>query len=150
MAAQVYEATSIFEFRKPAIVENLLPELPGQLLSLCEKFRGSPDERVQYAKAIAESDIGSKPKYQSPSGLTPSSRAEYNNPIIPLTRSQVIYLLGEPTLKSGRNYLWYCGRDSSIDRPGEWVGVISIVFDHDAKVNILRYLQQEKRKWRKD
>lgn len=149
-ASQVYEATNIFGFRKPAIVVSLLPELPEQLLSLCEKFRRNPDIRVRFAKAIAESDIASKPKYQLPSGIIPSSKAEHKKPIVRLTRSQVIELLGEPTLKSGRNYLWYCGRDSSIDQPGKWVGVLSLVFDSDANVSVLRYLLQDEWKWRKD
>lgn len=146
MAARIYAATDIIEFRKPAIVDNLLPELPEQLLLQCQQFRGNLDKRVEIAKSIAESDLGSQLDRSRPW----SSVHIYEKPKIILSRSQALSLLGEPTLKSGRNYFWYCGKDSSIDRPGEWVGVISIVFDRDAKANTLRYLQQEKRKWRED
>lgn len=149
-AAEVYEATSIFEFRNPVVVENLLPELPEQLILQCEQFRRNRDRRTEYARAIAESDIASKPKYQLSSGLTPSSRAEYEKPIVPLTRSQVIKLLGEPTLKSGRIYLWYCGKDRNYDLPGDWAGVLSVTFDYDCYVNVFRYQTQEEWKWRKD
>jgi hypothetical protein len=139
---KIYESTSISKFRKPADVANSLPELPEGLLSLCEQFRNNPNMRTQFANDIAESDLGS-----CQTQPIMSSCRIFARPEIPLSRSQAIRLYGEPTLKSGRNYLWYCGEDSNTDRPGEWVGVLSIVFDGDTDVMELRYIQQEKWKW---
>ncbi|UCE65070.1 MAG: hypothetical protein JSU85_09315 [Candidatus Zixiibacteriota bacterium] len=145
MAAQVYEETSIFEFRKSVAADSMLPDLPEELLLKCDKFRRNPDRRAEFAKAIAKSDLGSQLDQSRPF----SSVHIYEKPKVILSRSQALSLLGEPTLKSGRNYLWYCGRDSSIDQPAEWVGVLSLIFDSDANVNELRYLLQEEWKWRK-
>lgn len=67
-ANRAYEKTSIREFREKKTKEKAkLPALSGKIISLCESFKSNPVNRAEFAKAIFESEIGSRFDESKPS-----------------------------------------------------------------------------------
>lgn len=143
-AEQVYEKTSISKFRNiPIKVPSVIPDIPEALRKMCDEFRKKENNRVELARNIYQSDLGSHLDESKPW----SSIAIYLPPKILLSRSQVLYLLGNPTLKIGRTYHWFCGRDETDS--SEDVGVLIGVFDHDENLITLIYNTNKMLKWKK-
>ncbi len=137
----VYKKTSIREFRESKFREaSSLPILPEEILAICERFKANPQSRAGFAKKIYESDMGSRLDISEPS----SSIMKYLPPKIILSRKEIASLLGEPTLKCGRSYKWFCGPDK--DNP-EHVGILLIAFDKYEKATRVLYNPHDKIYW---
>ena len=133
----VYEHTRIRDFREAKIVRPAAaPRIQQDLLAVCEEFRNGRDARHSQAKRIWESELGSRRDESHPF----SSIITWLPPVVRLSRSETVALLGDPTLKTGHTYKWYCGKydNSSIDL----VGVLSVTFDADESVATLLYTDE--------
>lgn len=95
------------------------------------------------AKAIYQSELGSRPD-ESKSW---SSVRIYLPPKILISRFQVLHLFGNPTLKVGRRYHWFCGRDETSSL--EDVAILTGTFDHDENLIRLIYNTAKMLKWKK-
>ena len=141
---EVYKKTSIREFREAKLMEpapyQILPEMPA-IETLCELFRTNPQNRAEFAKKIYESDMGSRRDISEPF----SSMMKYLPPKIILSREETASLLGEPTLKCGWTYKWFCGPDKN--NP-EHVGILSITFDQLAETSLVLYDKNNRVKWK--
>ncbi len=146
LAKNAYTKTSMSLFRKDssAKVNIDLSELPEEIISLCKQFRVDPENRSVTAEKIYMSDISSRIE------LTRlSSVHQIIPPKIILSRDQIISLLGQPTIKSGRTYSWLCGQPVERGRSDRDVFVLSVTFDNDQKVQKMVYGQYKKEKWTK-
>jgi beta-lactamase regulating signal transducer with metallopeptidase domain len=141
---EVYKKTSIHEFREAKLTEpapyQILPEMPA-IEMLCELFRTNPQNRAEVAKKIYESDMGSRRDLSEPL----SSIMKYLPPKTIFSREEIASLLGEPTLKCGWTYKWYCGPDKN--NP-EHVGILSITFDQLAETSLVLYDKNDRVKWK--
>lgn len=144
-AARAYEKTAIRGFREVQFTERpRLPSLPGSIVAFCEQFRARSENRVEFAKKIHESELGSRRDDSAPY----LSYLRYLPPRIGLSREQVLFLLGKPTLKLGWTYFWFCGEDKSISRPGKYAGILSVTFDESENVTLLLYRADRMVKWK--
>jgi len=123
-----------------------LPALPDDLAALCETFRADPETRSDTGRGIFESDLGSR---FAESEFDTSSVRRLLPPRIQLTRSQVIALLGEPTIRAGWIYSWLCGQSTERGWVGRDVYVLAITFNEDDVVTCCTYNQQKKSHWTK-
>jgi beta-lactamase regulating signal transducer with metallopeptidase domain len=141
---ELYKKTSIREFREAKLTEpapyQILPEMPA-IEMLCELFRTNPQNRAEVAKKIYESDMGSRRDLSEPL----SSIMKYLPPKIILSREEIASLLGEPTLKCGWTYKWFCDPDKN--NP-EHVGILSITFDQLAETSLVLYDKNDRVKWK--
>ena len=144
-ATRVYEKTAIRRFREVRLTERpAIPSVPGSILALCEQFRADSANRVEVAKRIYESELGSR-RDESARRL---SYVRYLPPKIRLSREQVLFLLGEPTLRFGWTYSWFCGEDKSIPGPHEYAGILSVTFDKSESVTLMLYHAHQMAKWK--
>jgi len=145
-ANRAYSKTVIHKFRQgwQAVQEVELPLLPEETLSLCKQFKTDPESRAEIGKKIFESDLGSRHADSRPY----SSEISYLPPKVPLSREQILSLLGSPNLKSGWTYFWLCGQIGKGTGAKE-VDVLSATFDkRETAVRVL-YQRQKKPKWTK-
>lgn len=143
-AKQVYEKTLICKFRNAEIGKLYTPaDIPDELKRICNEFKKKGDDRVELAKAIFQSDLGSRPDESNKF----SSVRIYLPPKVLLSRSQVLHLFGEPTLKLGRTYYWFCGEDDSASP--EYTGILTATFDRDENLIRLIYGLDKMIKWKK-
>ena len=137
-ANKIYEKTTFYRLLNEEIDPNVtLPELPDLLIESCLNFKTNPTQRDQYAKEIYESNLGSR-------DITPmvSSVRQWATPNISLTKSQVIQLLGEPSIKRVWGYDYFCGEvylpEKYPNKPNRYC-VLSMSFDEDSKTTRLNY-----------
>jgi hypothetical protein len=143
-AKGTYAETSICKFRERKLAGRIsLPGIPEEILSACEEFRWGLTDRAEFGKKIYESDMGSRRDLSQ----LESSWIKYSPPATTLSRRHILYLLGPPTLKLGRTYNWFCGKDKNAEDPKKDVGVLSVTFDEDEKATCLLYQLQERIKW---
>jgi len=143
-ASRAYNGTAIRVFREAAGHEQAVPpDLAANVASLCERFRADPRNRAAVAKAICASDLGSLPDDRD---MFRSDRT-YLPPRTRVTRAQAMALLGEPTLRCGRTYLWSCGPGAGSSEPGDSVGLLCAVFDGAGLAAVVRYEVDEARRW---
>ncbi len=143
-AKQIYEKTSIYKFRNAEIGKSYTPpDISDELKNICNKFKDREGDRAKLAKAIYQSDLGSRPD-ESKMG---SSVIEYLPPKALLSRSQVLQLIGEPTLKLGRTYYWFCGVDDT--GSPEYTGILKTTFDRNENLVRLMYGLDKMIKWKK-
>jgi len=141
-AAKVYAKTPIREFRESKLKRAAsLPELPKEMLAIYTQFKANPNNRNGFAKSIYESDMGSRRDLSEPL----SSIMKYLPPKIILSREEIASLLGEPTLKCGWTYKWFCGPDKN--NP-EHVRILSITFDQLAETSLVLYDKNDRVKWK--
>jgi len=141
-ANNAYSKTMIYKFRRgwQPVQEVILPALPDELLSLCDRFRTVYENRAEIGKKIFESDLGSRRDDSEPW----SSSISYLPPKISLSRTQMVFLLGSPTLISGWTYSWFCGQ---VGRAEKQVGVLSATFDRNGMSTRVVFTLQERSKW---
>jgi hypothetical protein len=145
-AKSAYSKTSICQSRKARVQEDVeLPALPEKMFALCQDFKNKPENRAETGKRIFESDLGSRVDDSKPF----SSEILFLPPKICLSRSQMLLLLGEPTIRSGWVYSWLCGQGAERGWVGRDVYVLSATFNEDENVVRLLYQQQKKSKWTK-
>lgn len=133
-AKQIYANTSIRRFREAKDQGTvLLPDISEQLKKACEQFRGKQTNRSNLARIIIASDLGSRVDYSS----LWSSSISYLPPKIKLSRQQALLLFGEPTIKLGYIYHWFCGSDS--EKTTDHVGILVATFDKSEKTRLLVY-----------
>lgn len=142
LAAQariVYATTHLREFRD-AIEKSVSysDAIPNAVLSACKRFRSSPKDRCESAREIWESDIGSRRDESRPE----SSRTVFLPPRVPLSRPEVLDLLGEPDIKVGYCYKWYCGEDTAGN-----AGVLSVGFMPNGTMATLVYGGERPEHW---
>jgi len=148
-ARQVYNASSIRAFREPRREGSVsMPDVPEPIVALCKQFRTARTRtarkrRAGVAREIYDSDLGSRIDTSKPE----SSLGMYQKPKIVLYRDQIESLLGEPTLKCGWDYHWFCGEDKGSEGADNLVGVLSARFDESQKCIRLVYELDESRKW---
>ena len=144
-ANAAYAKTVIRRFRQRNINERAkLPPLPSDIISLCEEFRHNPPKRAKIGKQLYESDLSSRLDESKPF----SSTISYLPPKIPLTRSQIVTLLGKPNLKSGWTYSWLIGQIGK-GFGAKKVNVLSATFDKNEIAILVVYWQGEKSEWTK-
>jgi hypothetical protein len=137
-AKMIYAKTPLREFRDALEKTESDPEgIPDAVLVACKSFRGRPEDRCESARAIWESDLGSR--RDSPSV---SSIGRFLPPKVSLPRSILLGLLGEPDIKVGYCYRWYCGEDTA----GQ-AGVLSTVFMPNGTVATLVYGGERLEHW---
>ena len=140
-ATEAYKKTSIRKFRENKFKEtSSLPELPEGILAICEQFRKNQQNRAKFAMKIYESDMGSRQDNFEPL----SSVRKYLPPRIILSRQEIVSLLGDPTLKCGWTYKWFCGTDKN--NP-EYVVILSITFNKYEKTTHVLYNPYNKINW---
>ena len=140
-AENVYEKSAIRRFRETAIKTSAEPpELPDELAAACKKFRDRSGERGEAARKISESDIGSQMDRSKPY----SSTINFLPPKIPLSRSQVLSLLGPPTWKAGWFYSWRCDEIASLQNGGPNVGILVVRFNHKEMTEFVHYDMYER------
>lgn len=153
VAKQSYRASAVYRFRntKPDQKEPI-SNVPASLLDICKQFEDNPGKRAVYGRSIGKSDIASH------SVDSYSSKQTYEPPKTKLSRGQIIRLLGQPTLKCGFTYYWYCGVDNdpvaglieepvtAVDPSPKYFGVLTVTFDPDEQTHYLRYTVNSK-KW---
>ena len=146
IAENAYAETSISSFRKDSSIKDKidLDEVPEEIISICKQFRDDPENRSLTAEKICSSDICTRLDM-----LSKSSNREYFPPEIQLSRDQIVSLLGQPTIKSGRTYSWLCGQSLERGWVGRDVFVLFITFNTESKVQKMIYEQKEKSKWTK-
>ena len=143
-AKLAYQKSLISQFRSTQFTgKPSLPELPQKIISACELFRTHPENRIKSAYLISDSKLGS----QHDSSLPFPTAIPTLPPEKPLKREQAFFLLGEPTMKSGRFYYWLCGEIKDKSLPVEFVGLIKIIFDENETVIRLFYTADEKKNW---
>jgi hypothetical protein len=142
MAEKVYAKTEIFKFRQIKSEKQVtLPELEQEVAAACEQFKTNPENRAKFGQAIYDSKLGSR-KHMNEE----QKRMTYSKPEMVLSRDQLVALLGEPTIKLGWTYKWYCGQEEVPGLTGQ-VGVLSVVFDKDYNDTVLAYTREDKLKW---
>lgn len=144
IADRVYAGTSIRQFRRTvpwAYVKP--PDLPEELASLCKQFRDQPGRRAEIGRKIAESDLGSRIDDSQPF----SSIRMYLPPKVPLSRQQVLALLGEATWKSGWTYSWACDDYVNAQKGGSEIGILSVTFDKSERAIRILFDMPERSKW---
>ncbi|HAL45116.1 MAG: hypothetical protein A2Y12_03395 [Planctomycetes bacterium GWF2_42_9] len=142
MAEKVYSKTQIFKFRQSSEKQEVkLPELPQEIAAACEQFKANPENRTRFAEVIYESQLGSRKDNN-----VEQKRITYLRPEIILSRDQIVALLGEPTIKWGWTYKWYCGQEEVPGLTGQ-VGVLTVVFDKEYNDTVLVYAREDKLKW---
>ena len=140
-AIKAYKKTAIRQFRESKLKEaSSLPNLPEEISAICEQFRANPQNRVEFAKKLYASDMGSRRDLSEPF----SSRITYLPPKIILSRGQILSLLGKPTLKCGWSYRWLCGEDKSISDPERYIAVLSVAFNENNETARLLYSPYDK------
>jgi hypothetical protein len=143
-AKQIYANTSIRRFREAKDQGTvLLPDISEPLKKACEQFRGKQTNRSNLARIIIASDLGSR---VDDSSLW-SSSISYLPPKTKLSRQQALLLFGEPTIKLGYIYHWFCGRDS--EQTTDHVGILVATFDKSEKTRLLVYDRDNPEKWLK-
>jgi hypothetical protein len=86
-----------------------------------------------------------------------SSKRIRGIPETKLSRGQIIKLLGQPTLKCGFIYYWYCGFESKpvmdilgppgiLDPSQQFYGFLTVTFDPGEMTRYLQY-NVDNRKW---
>jgi hypothetical protein len=130
-AQQIYPKTKMYKIRKGEVKDpNPFITIPNELKELCANFKANQGNRCDLGNQIMRSDIGT-PRDESKPWL---SYVIYLPPKIRISRLQLIDLIGEPTLKSGRVYSWYCGK-----QPNGRAGVLIARFSMEDKINTLNY-----------
>jgi hypothetical protein len=148
-AEEVYSRSSIRAFRELRPKGSVsMPDLPERIVTLCKQFRTARTrtarrKRAGVAREIYDSDLGSRVDRSKPE----SSFRIYQEPKIALYRDQIESLLGDPTLKSGWDYHWFCGEGRGSEGADNLVGVLSARFDEGQKCIRLIYELHESRKW---
>ena len=138
-AINVYAKTQLKQFRDlqdEKAVDPLL--LPGGLKEACVDFRLHQGSRCESAEAIWKSDLGSRRDESRPW----SSWISYLPPKVPLSRAQILQLLGKPTIKLGYTYKWFCGNDAR----GR-AGVLAVRFNTQSTVDTLVYGGEPLNQW---
>lgn len=130
-AQQIYPKTQMYKIRKGEVKDSS-PFIPisNELKELCANFKANQGNRCDLGNQIMHSDIGTPPDESKPW----LSYVIYLPPKIRISRLQLIDLLGEPTLKAGRVYRWYCGK-----QPNGRAGVLIARFSMEDKINTLNY-----------
>jgi hypothetical protein len=139
-AKTVYAKTDIAKFREIKKTKVEMPQLPPELVSACEQFRNNPEKRSEYAETIYESKLGSRKEKND------QNQVQYSKPEIVLSRDQIVAMLGEPSLKFGWTYKWFCGQED-IPGMGNQVGILTVVFDKKYQDAYLIYTHEERLKW---
>ncbi len=148
-ATQAYEKTAVRSFRMAEIADKpALPDLSTSMAAVFDAFRAHARDRIKAAGTISGSDFGSH--IDPDVARLESSEERYLPPKIRLSRAQVVFLLGEPTVRSGWTYLWYCGEAGTNTRGERLVGVLSVRFDGKEDVARLVYETQESVGWLRD
>jgi len=130
-ASRIYMKSLLHKFREGKTRNDReLTSIPENIKVACTKFKSLKRKRCELAKTIWESNIGSRSDESRPL----SSSISYLPPKVKLSRSQVLQLLGKPTIKVGYMYKWFCGKDEQ----GR-AGVLIAVFNTEAMVSILVY-----------
>lgn len=143
-AKQIYANTSIRRFREAKDEGTvILPDISEQLKKACEQFRGKQTNRANLARIIIASDLGSRVDDSS----LHSSSISYLPPKTRLSRQQALLLFGEPTIKLGYRYHWFCGSDS--ETTTDYVGILVATFDKSEKTRLLVYERDNQEKWLK-
>lgn len=143
-AKKIYENTSIRRFREAQDQGTvILPDISEQLKKACEQFRGKQTNRANLARIIIASDLGS---CVDDSSLW-SSSISYLPPKTRLSRQQALLLFGEPTIKLGYIYHWFCGSDS--EKTTDHIGILVATFDKSEKTRLLVYERDNPEKWLK-
>jgi hypothetical protein len=139
-ALRLYMESPLHKFREGKTkAGGPLPPIPESLKATCAEFRDLKSERCELARTIWKSSIAS-PRDESRPWV---SFISYFTPKIQLSRAQVLQLLGEPTVKLGYTYRWFCGRDTR----GR-AGVLRAVFESEDLLRTLVYSAEPLDHWR--
>jgi hypothetical protein len=146
-AKRIYENSSICQFREVEETDFVtFPDISDELKIVCEQFRSKQNDRTKFAKLIYTSDLGSRADKDNQ--FTSMSHVSYLPPKLKLSRQQALLLFGEPTLKLGYTYYWFCGIDLQTD--DKCVGVLVVTFNKGKKSELLLYKMRAKEYWLKD
>jgi len=139
-AERVYKKTSIYSFRRADFNgKPSLPKLPEEILNSCKQFRANPENRVEWAIKIYESKLGSRHSNNWRFDSSGSPYKRFIQPEILLSREQLLFLLGEPSIKTGYIYHWCCGTLEEKVPPTNKT-FITIIFDrNEMGIRVLYY-----------
>lgn len=136
----VYGETCLCQFRKNKSDDKIkLPPLSRKLRHTFKEFKEKENNRCDAVRSIYLSDVGSRKDESQPW----SSIITFLPPKLELSRTQALFLLGDPTIKVGFTYKWFCGRYPD----GEYAGVLTIIFNKEEKDSLLMYGKEEIGKW---
>ncbi|MEN6385709.1 MAG: hypothetical protein ABFD79_10990 [Phycisphaerales bacterium] len=139
-AKNIYAKTDIAKFRETAKMKIAPADVSEEISKLCQQFRDNPENRAKYGREIWESQLGSRKE------RTENNEIKYSKPEIVLTREQILSLLGEPSLKYGWTYKWFCGQEE-IPGMNNQAAILTVVFDKKFQVAYLVYSHEDRLKW---